>query len=586
MSEDIPGSVRVLSDHTINRIAAGEVIENPAGVVKELVENAIDARGDEIVVRIEGGGFDMISVSDNGTGIGTADLPLCLERYATSKIREADDLTSVLSMGFRGEALAAIVAVSKMTITTSATGGEGSELYAEGGTIVNIRPAVRMRGTTMSVRSLFYNTPARKRFQKSERSSRDEVLKTVTRLALANPSLSIKCIVEGKELISTFMCKEQAQNRAIRIVVRKVLGEEFLALSTPLHVEEKECLFSGFIGMTEGMRTRRTGQYLFINRRSIVSRELSKAIYDGYGTFLPTHRHPVYVLHCTLPTEWVDVNVHPQKKEVRLCETKRIEEVLQKGMIEALHTPPSVRMADLPFSPPPPFNPPPSLPEQEREKDPERASLAPDQASPSLFPPRDVRVIGLYRTFLLLDGDGVDKPGISDGLVIVDLRAAEATIAFSDMEDRKKEKDTLRMLLSPVTISCDREEKRAIDPHITTLLEMGIAIRPFGETTFIVDALSPHIKEEEVRDLIHDLVYLLERFGNRDYPEEEKRKRLARKITTFAKSRKRSYSLREGKEIAERLFSLPSYDRDPTGKSTYIRLHPDEMRNGIKKHFR
>ena len=265
--------IQILSDQTINKIAAGEVIENPASVVKELVENALDAKSSAITVEIERGGFSLIRVSDDGCGMSRDDLLLSLERHATSKIRIAEDLEEVLTMGFRGEALASIAAISKTRVVSAQKGQAlGGEVVAEGGKIRSIDPAARNEGTTVEIAMLFYNVPARKKFQKSQGASLSEITRFLTRFGLSHPEIHVRCIADGKEIIHTLP-------GAIEERLKAFLGETFLNRAKKVEKTDNRCFLSGFLGSPLDARTNRLGQYLFVNGRCVRCPQIARAIY-------------------------------------------------------------------------------------------------------------------------------------------------------------------------------------------------------------------------------------------------------------------------------------------------------------------
>lgn len=565
-------TIHVLSEETINLIAAGEVIENPASVVKELVENAVDADATRVTVEIQGGGFKHLAVSDNGKGMSREDLLLCLERHATSKIRIADDLTSIFSMGFRGEALASIAAISKMRVTTCQK-EEAYELYAEGGRIRSLEVASRNPGTTVMINALFYNVPARRKFQKSAQSCQNAIVKMLTKLALAHPFLEVKCIAEGKEVFSSFMKRSQEKEAVTFQVIEKVLGTAFLEGASEVRFSEEGCVLYGLIGPPHQCRRNRTGQYLFVNGRAVQSAEISRAIYEGYGTRLPSNEHPTFVLHLTLPSEWIDVNVHPQKSEIRLHEASEIEHVIRKGVFEALQGRVTQEVTSSPqFEPAPAWGSQIETAFQFRE---ER-----EESPPPELPTQHLPIIGLYSRYLLLDASGVDLPiGGSDGIILLDLQAAKAQITFESILSRFEQAGEMQTLLFPVTFECATHEKALIESHLPTFQKLGIAIRSFGENTFVVDALDPHLEETEIESLIYELSEILNQFGDDEHLAKKQQKKLALSILRYARSEKEGMTLEQARAIAKQLFSLESPFHGPTGKPTCIYMSQDEIEN-------
>ena len=341
--------IRVLNENTINKIAAGEVIENPASVVKELVENSLDAGASEICVEVVGGGRQLIRITDNGCGMNGDDALLCLERHATSKIRNVEDISEVSTMGFRGEAIPSIASISKFTlITCPAPSEEGDSnatmVIVDGGNLIKCCGAERSPGTTIEVKSLFFNIPVRKKFQKSPTYDSNEILKMLSILSLGNPTIKFILISNHKTVLSTTggISDNFLTNLGERISL--TLGLEFS--SSLISFEEKAADFhvAGFLGKPNYHRHNRTGQYLFINQRPVFSPIISNLVREGYGPTLPTNRYPVFVLHLSLPGSFIDVNVHPQKREVRLRYEHAFRQTfiqsIEKGLrTEADHTP-------------------------------------------------------------------------------------------------------------------------------------------------------------------------------------------------------------------------------------------------------
>ncbi|MCK4934355.1 MAG: DNA mismatch repair endonuclease MutL, partial [Simkaniaceae bacterium] len=401
----MPTKIKVLSDQAINQIAAGEVIENAASCVKELVENAIDANAGSIIVEVNASPLQLIRIVDDGSGMGRDDALLSLERHATSKIFSFSDLLKVTSMGFRGEALASIAAISKMTIITANEEG-GTRLTACGGKILHVEECARNIGTTIEIRSLFYNVPARKKFQKTDSRSLIDIVNMLTKLSLAHPTISFKFYSQSKEML---LSKEfETEDFLVRLEKRMkdVLGNNFLQEKAPLQVLDLECKIEGFIGLPSLTRYNRRGQFLFINKRAIYCQAAVHAIYDGYGPRLQTGKHPLFVLHLTLPEELVDVNVHPQKKEVRLLDEPRIKNLLRKGIANSLQSIDGATLA-------PSFDRVEFLQEEaprsmsyapfvfKEEKDLLESEIVFFDRNQSSF---EHSIIGMYQSYLLLDG--------------------------------------------------------------------------------------------------------------------------------------------------------------------------------------
>lgn len=466
--------IKILSEQTINQIAAGEVIENPASVVKELIENALDAGAARIVIEIKGGGFQLIRISDDGCGMDKDDAVLSLERHATSKIRAAEDLQRIATMGFRGEALASIAAISQLTLVTAQK--EGIKVEVAGGRMVGAGPASRTRGTTVEVRSLFYNVPARKKFQKSAQASNVDIHRVVTQMSFAYPEVAFE-LINNEEVIFSATAYHKDFLEALSLRMKEVLSLGGIPI-------DKNGV-RGYLGMPGASRQNRTGQYLFVNKRAVVSPLVSFAVRDAYGTRIDTGRHPIFVLHLELPAHMVDVNVHPQKKEVRFQDEQGLKRKILEaialgfgGEKEAVFTSEPVSFSayegSLIFR--------------------EEASVQ-DEALPYEIDPLP---IGMFEHFLLLDAE---EPGI----LVVDLLAAQERIALASLQSQ----DAVRSqgLLLPIKIDLPASEVQAVVAHLSDLEKMGFSLRLIGKDSFCIDAIPAFLEPEAAGDAILAVVY-------------------------------------------------------------------------------
>ncbi|WP_149538739.1 DNA mismatch repair endonuclease MutL [Siccirubricoccus phaeus] len=321
--------IRLLPETTANRIAAGEVVERPAAVVKELVENALDAGASRISVTLEEGGIGRILVEDDGHGMAPADLALCVERHATSKLAEEAMLFRIATLGFRGEALPSIGAVARMEITSRPAGGDAHALAVEGGRKGEVRPAAGAPGTRIEVRDLFYAVPARRKFLKSPRAEGDQAVEAVRRLALAWPETGFRVTLEGREVLSLAPASREDRIAAL-------LGAEFAAAALPVTAESGPLRLSGLAAQPAFTRATGTEQHLVVNRRPVRDPLLRTALRVAYRELIAAGRHPVAALFLELPPEAVDVNVHPMKTELRFREEAAVRGVLISALKRAL----------------------------------------------------------------------------------------------------------------------------------------------------------------------------------------------------------------------------------------------------------
>jgi DNA mismatch repair protein MutL len=326
--------IRILPEQLTNKIAAGEVVERPASVVKELVENALDAGSSDICVEIEGGGKKLIKVTDNGSGMTREDALLALERHATSKIASDADLFSLTTLGFRGEAVPSIASVSRLTLATKEQGAlEGAEIYLEGGRVREVKSCGMADGTVFAVRNLFFNTPARLKFMKSTETETGHIGETLTRLALSRPEVRFTYLSEGKPVFRVL-------TGDLRSRVASLLGTKVAADLHDLDFGDGDLSLQGLLGGPASCRSSASNLYTFINGRFVRDRVVQHAILQGYRQVLERGRYPVVVLFIELPPGEVDVNVHPTKHEVRFREQGRIHDLIQGAIEQVLRTSP------------------------------------------------------------------------------------------------------------------------------------------------------------------------------------------------------------------------------------------------------
>lgn len=324
--------IELLDNNTIDKIAAGEVVESPKSVIKELVENAMDAGANSISIEIKAGGKELIRVSDNGCGISKDDISKAFLRHATSKIHDIDDLQSVLTMGFRGEALASIASVSQVEfITKQADSLLGYRFCINGGISQDLDEIGAPDGTTIIVRNLFYNTPARLKFLKSDTTEANHIADVLEHLALARPDISITFINNGKIKFQT------TGKNDLKEVIYRIYGRDTANDIVPISYDYNGISINGFLGKPSNNRPNRNFENYFINRRYIQSRMLSSSIEESYREYLMQHKFPFCVLHMNINPSEIDVNVHPAKLEVRFHNSQAVYEMLRYAITETLH---------------------------------------------------------------------------------------------------------------------------------------------------------------------------------------------------------------------------------------------------------
>src|SRR5438309_441437 len=332
--------IRVLPDHISNLIAAGEVVERPASVAKELVENAIDAGATRIVIDVEAGGRRLLKITDDGEGMTRDDAVLAFERHATSKISKADDLNAIGTLGFRGEALASIASVARVElITRTDEAAAGTRVVIEGGRLRDVKDAAHPRGTTIGVRDLFFNTPARRKFLRSEATESYHLTNLTTHYALAHPEIALTLMNNGRETLRVAPAKD------LRERAYQIFGAQFLdgllevdswAADSENHFPAQIARVQGFVSAPRERRTSRDAQFLFVNGRFVRDRLIGRALSEGYRSILPHGVYPAALLFMETPLEEVDVNVHPAKTEVRFRRASAVADAVREAVKAAL----------------------------------------------------------------------------------------------------------------------------------------------------------------------------------------------------------------------------------------------------------
>ncbi len=588
------GKIRVLSEDTINKIAAGEVIENSASVIKELLENSLDAGSTEVHIEIKGGGRQLIRITDNGCGMSSDDALLCLERHATSKIREVDDIESVGTLGFRGEAIPSIASISKFTLLTCPVdlNAVATMVIVEGGRILKACAAARSAGTTIEIKNLFYNVPARRKFQKNPAHDTTEVLKLVSTLALGYPSIGFDLVSEQESLLRARPLPDNSLVEQIGTRIAAVLGEEFLSQCAAVDCSLQELSLTGFVGLPQHSRPNRTAQYLFINGRAVVSPLVSFIVRDAYGTSLPTNRHPMFVLHLRVPGEIVDVNVHPQKREVRLRQNDVIKQLILEGVNKAIQgsavfIPAPQTVVERVFTPLPEI----SLPWDDAPIsavvappvffEPRVRDEVPESPQTMLFKPTLTapRVLLTIRGYVLLDPNTCKHlPSISLEaimLLVLDQRAAHNRILFERLRFEKPEKTPSQPLLIPETLELSTLEAACLREVLPQLKAMGFDIDEFGQQTFLIRAIPAELDSSDTASALSELISQLREFQSHALPERDKRLSLI--VSKLAISRKQHLSVEEAQHLVNMLFQCEMPLQCPKGNPTIAGMSEKEL---------
>jgi DNA mismatch repair protein MutL len=507
MSDD--RGIQVLPPSAAERIAAGEVVERPASVVKELIENSLDAGARRITVELRGAGRRLIRVTDDGEGIAAKELSLAFQRFATSKIRAAEDLQRILTFGFRGEALPSIAAVARVEMVSRVRNGEASRIVIEGGAQKLLGPASGPVGTAVTVENLFFNTPARRRFLKSPAREVAVIIEVVEALALAAPDAAFRLIDEEREIL--WYPVEPFADRAKRVLGPRVAAHT-LELSTRAPVE-----LDGILGTPQVAQPRRTHQRFLVNRRPVRSPLLARALTEAYHTLIPDDRYPAAVLALRLPPEEVDANVHPRKAEVRFTEERRLFDAVAREVRRALHRVPLAHVAPSPGAgsrgwAPGLDNVPAVLDDRvadggrRADHPPAEGFLAIESSDPLLratvrWP--SVRVIGqLALTYIVGEARG--------NLILIDQHAAHERVLYERLRARRAGEGGLAQgLVTPVVLDLAPREAAVLPDLTPALRAIGFEVEPFGPgiaRLVAVPAIAAGRSPEELfRACLHDL---------------------------------------------------------------------------------
>jgi DNA mismatch repair protein MutL len=493
--------IRVLDPQVVSRIAAGEVVERPASVVKELVENSLDAGASQLSVEVRGGGVSLIRVMDNGSGIPAADVELAFDRYATSKIGSLDDLESISSLGFRGEALPSIAAVAQVDIVTRAAGEPaGTYLSWQDGKVVGRESQGRPQGTTVTVKNLFRKVPARLKFLKSPATENSHIANVVSRYALAFPEVKFALFIDGKASLRT-----PGSGRLIDSII-EVYGLE--VARNMLAIEDKgweggtalSPVVTGMVGSPAISRSSRDYLSLFVNRRWTSSRLLAWAVEEAYHGLLMSGKHPVAVINIALSPKEVDVNIHPTKSEVKFQNEHAVFSAVQRAvrrtLIELTPVPKIEEVATAYGAPPVPGQELPLSAEAESIITPP-PSLAPQ--TPAITLPA-LRILGqLSSSYIIAEGP--------DGLYLIDQHAAHERILFERLKDqRSRQEIEVQGLLQPVTFEVSPKQEAVLKSRCEDLTQFGFSIEPFGDRTFLVRAVPALLANKDWAEMVRELL--------------------------------------------------------------------------------
>jgi len=510
--------IQQLPSHLINQIAAGEVVERPASVVKELVENSLDAGAQTVQIDIVAGGQKLIRIRDDGKGINKSELALALSRHATSKISSLDDLEAVASLGFRGEALPSIASVARLTLCSRSLDEDSAwQVEADGGDISSPAPAAHPQGTTVEVHDLFYNTPARRRFLRTERTEFGHIEKWIRRLALSRPEIAFTLTHNQRTVLQLVAARDEG---AQRHRVAKICGDAFAEQCVYLEREVEGIALAGWIALPTFNRSQPDLQYWFVNGRSISDKTLAHAVRHAYRDVLFHGRYPAYVLNLTMDPKGVDANAHPAKHEVRFRDGRRVHGVVSQAVEVALKDtrPGGHDVTPIPMTRNAVFDqgsmPLPHRPSSSAVRE-TLATYRSMATAPSLadvperateVPPLGFAVSQLAGVYILAEN--------RDGLVVVDMHAAHERITYEKLKQSYDDRALVRQpLLVPETISVAQSEADLVEHSGTALEQLGLVVDRSGPTTLTVREVPALLRNADVESLLRDVLSDLSESG-------------------------------------------------------------------------
>ncbi|HBR21739.1 MAG TPA: DNA mismatch repair endonuclease MutL [Nitrospiraceae bacterium] len=552
--------IKVLSVDLRNKIAAGEVVERPASVVKELIENAIDAKSTEIKIEALYGGKRLIRVSDNGTGMDEEDARLCFERHATSKISSDADLFNIRTMGFRGEALPSIAAVSRTKLITGLKGADsGISIEIAGGEIKGIKGSP-FSGTSVEVKDLFFNTPARRKFLKTNSTELFHIIDSVTKEALSHYEIGFRLLTENQET----MIFPKASGLRERLM--QVYGDEFINGLIEVRKEEGSGIIkiSAFVSDIGNFRNSKAHQFIFINKRPIKDASLSHAVYSAYEGILPKDKHPVFFLFLEVDSRKVDFNVHPTKREVRFEDKEVVYRFVNAGIRDTVKGDRTEHVK--------PFTESPSMQYAAANYE-ETGEVLPSHVSENLELPYKpfLPFVYLGDTFIAVSGRG--------GLSLIDHHAAHERILYEKFL-KKINLDSHQMLF-PRQVNLSHKEYMVILENKDFLNELGIEIDDFGHETIIIRSLPDALAVADLRGILSDAASAI---TEGDRPDRTLKEEIAARIACHKSVRgKEILNQSEVSQLLSDLENTEHPDQCPHGRPTRIFFSLDDLKRMFKR---
>lgn len=565
-------SIRVLSDELISQIAAGEVIERPASAVKELVENSLDAGASQISVEIEEGGMKKIRVVDDGCGISREDAKLAFERHATSKIKSLDDLFSIKSLGFRGEALASIASVARVELRTrQEEESVGLLVEMDGGRRVRTEDCASIKGTDICIYGLFHHTPARKKYMKSERTEYGHIFELISGLALAHPEVGFRVKRDNVEVLNL------PSRQTLKERIRVLFGNNSAEALVPVQYQQTNLLIGGYVGKPELARPNKKYQFLFVNGRAIQNRTVSKAVQEAFRSLLMHEKYPWFALTIEIDPAFVDVNVHPRKLEVKFVNSQEVYRAVFGSVQHALEKPFSIPLNLVS----------PLIPITENSQAPlMQESFFANSPSPS----RDFRpaetialknlilrpVAQIARSYIVAESE--------EGMVLIDQHAAHERVRYARFMKQLKEGTPWKQaLLTPLQLDFGADGVRLLNEYKDEFAAVGFEIESFGGNSFLIRSVPAGLeKRDPERSLSEWLSELTQEW--RKNPVQDKQEA----ILTMAACRGAikfgdALTMDEMKALLNDMSQTPNFTHCPHGRPSLIEFHFDELETMFKR---
>jgi DNA mismatch repair protein MutL len=585
--------IRLLPDNLINQIAAGEVVERPSSVVKELVENALDAGARRIDIELQEGGIRLIRIRDDGAGMDATEITLAVSRHATSKIASLDDLEQVATLGFRGEALPSIASVSRFSISSkTADASHGARLEIEGGTLGSVQPHAHPTGTTIEVRDLFYNVPARRKFLRAERTELGHVEEWLRTLALARPQVELRISHNGKQSKQY----RPVANEGERLKrVAEALGEEFVGRCLSIDHAAAGLSLHGWVGLPTASRSSADQQYFFVNGRAVRDRIVAHAVRQAYADVLFHGRHPAFVLFLELDSRRVDVNVHPAKQEVRFRDGRLVHEFVYRtlhdalastragaaGVVVAAGTGPNAQPAAAQTGWPGSTQASMSLPVRDllasysslygaaaSATDPDPAQLP--VANDALAPPLGFALAQLHGIFILAEN--------AAGLVLVDMHAAHERITYERLKEAQDGSGIRSQpLLVPLSLAVAEREADIAEQFADALLALGFEVRRAGPQALSVRAIPALLADLDPRALVLDVLNDLREHGDSRVLEEARNELLSTLACHTSVRANRRLGLMEMNALLRDMEATERSGQCNHGRPTWVQLTKSEL---------